>query len=63
MQIFRALPVCIKCWNNQYPHRPAIHVKGNLKQSPEKIELCIVCNEPATDGIFVRMKIEWDVKL
>lgn len=53
----RAMPVCASCWNEVYPNRPAV----SLKQGPAWE--CIVCTNPTTDGIFVRMKVEWQTTL
>lgn len=50
---WRSMPVCNGCWNEHMPGREAAYVIAG----PE--EECIVCEEPTTSGIYVRMRVEW----
>lgn len=51
--MFRALSVCGACWTERNPDRPASHVIDG------PMEECIVCEQMNTDGIYVRMRVEW----
>jgi hypothetical protein len=50
---YRSLPVCAGCWHERNPDRQAARVM----EWPEAE--CIVCEEKTTDGIFVRVRVEW----
>lgn len=51
---WRPMPVCLACWQKRYPEREPTRFLG----STEELE-CFVCEQPAADGIFVRVRIEW----
>lgn len=50
---FRSLPVCRGCWARRYPDREPAAMTSSVEGD------CIVCEEPTSDGIFVRMHVEW----
>lgn len=53
----RAMPVCAGCWNEVFPNRPAAQVLADATRE------CIVCEQLTSDGIFVRMRVEWETSL
>jgi hypothetical protein len=50
---WRSMTVCANCWiDRKFDQAPA-----RVLDAPEKE--CIVCEEPTTSGIYVRMRVEW----
>ncbi len=45
--------VCADCWDKRNP----THLAQRIGKNPE--ELCIVCDKPTNNAIYVLMKVEW----